>query len=476
MRKLISLLATLLLSLHLVSCTSNDSKDDGSTGDEAVAESTEGTDGDLENLDAPAGDSSVAASDNANEGFLDEQLPEDALGESTSTASNEAAPAPDTSSDLNLDDSTTSSTTAAADAPATTSDSTSTESTPPPPVEEPAASTSSADPMAALDTGTPSPAIEDSSSSSLTAMGSTEEKSAEPPAETKPKVTASLKKVEASPMTRSKVLLNAVYVARPGDTYKKISEMIYGNTSKQKELKKVNSSISKPRPGDKIYYNSPIRPTDDTKMLTFYEDAGMVPEVYVAQEGDNLKKVSKNLLGYDNAWKEVWAMNSVESKDTLAAGTELRYWKSAPAPVAPPPTEMPTAPSTEIAAQTPPPTEQTAMPDLPPPPPANELPPPTMAANEMPQTPPSEMAPPPPPPANELPPPPPPEAVNPPPPPPVAKKTPTMGLEEGMDQDMMMALGAAGIVAAGLALMIIIRKRRQNRDMATAFNDTQVGT
>lgn len=114
------------------------------------------------------------------------------------------------------------------------------------------------------------------------------------------------------------------------------------------------------------------------------------------------------------------------------------------------------------------------MPELPPPP--TEMAPPTMAQTELPPPPPMEMEPPPPPPAADLPPPPPAEAMNPPPPPPVAKKAiPTMTDGE-MDQDMMMSLAGAGIIAAGLAAIIIIRKRRQNRDMATAFNDTQVGT
>jgi LPXTG-motif cell wall-anchored protein len=45
-----------------------------------------------------------------------------------------------------------------------------------------------------------------------------------------------------------------------------------------------------------------------------------------------------------------------------------------------------------------------------------------------------------------------------------------------MDNDMVMSLAGAAIIAAGLAAVIVIRKRRQNREMASAFNDTQVGT
>jgi len=454
MSKLISLLASLLLVFSLVSCTSNDSKDDESTGDEAVAESTEGTDGDLENLDAPPADA-VASTEGGNEGFLDEQLPEDALGEST------APPATaDAGGELNL------------------------EETPPPAIEEPKTETASTDSLAptetpaeipadpsvaAIDTGTPPPIEEPPvTTNDTSAMASFAETTEDKPVE-EPKPKASLKKVKDAPFTQSKVLLNAVYVARPGDNYKKISQKIYGDSSKRKELAKVNPAISSPKPGDKIYYNSPVRPTDDTKMLTYYEDQGMMPEVYVAKEGDNIKNLGEQLLGHKNGWKELWVTNTVDSKGELAAGTELRYWKSAPeAPVMPP--------KTEVAANEMPPAmeAQPPMPDLPPPPAEMAPPPPTMAQTEMPPPPPTEMAPPPP--APDLPPPPPAEAMNPPPPPPIAKKSPGMAGEEAMNPDMMMTLAGVGILIAGFAAIVIIRKRRQTRDMATAFNDTQVGT
>jgi len=482
MRKLTTLLAGLILTVHLTSCTSKDSKDESSS-DEAVAESTEGTDGDLAKLDAPAeasSDSSVASSDGANEGFLDEQLPEDALGESTKQASNDAPP-PAKNNELELENTTPPP--AAAEEPKMDAVA---EATPPPEATEPTpppAAMESAPPAsdtASIDTGT-SPGMSDSSS--VGSVASNDSKMSEPAPEAKPK--ASLKKVETTPFHRNGTLLNAVYVVRPKDNFNKIAKMIYGDSKKSKELKAANPGVT-PHVGDKVYYNSPVRPTDDTKIMSFYEDSGMAPEVYVAQEGDNIKKVSKKLLGYDNAWKEIWATNNVESKDALPAGTELRYFKAAPAPAVPPVVAHTDAvPHQDMAmnqAAPPPPPEpaQQAMPDLPPPPPPAEMAPPPpqpVAHNEAPP-PPAEMAPPPPPAQADLPPPPPAEAVNPPPPPPVPKKTPgkDVAANEGMDNDMVMTLAGAGIILAGLAAVILIRRRRQNRDMATAFNDTQVGT
>lgn len=281
--------------------------------------------------------------------------------------------------------------------------------------------------------------------------------------EAKPVVAAAapLRKVEPVPFREGSMLLNAVYFARPGDSFKTIAAKIYGTPDKATELRKANPSITTLRPGRKVYYNSPIRPMDENKMLTYYEDVGMAPEVYITQAGDDLKKVSSNLLGYDRAWQEVWSINSVESQGRLTAGTELRYWKGDPAPVAAPPmaeTAPPPPPMPVVEAAPPPP----AMADLPPPPPE------PMAQME-----------PPPPPMPDIPPPPPmPDAdalaeIPPPPAPPqVAKKRSS----SGMDEDMIMTLGGAAAAAAGVALLIVLRRRRQKKEMESAFNDTQVGT
>jgi hypothetical protein len=250
-------------------------------------------------------------------------------------------------------------------------------------------------------------------------------------------------------------LLNAVYIARPGDSYKAISKMIYGSEDRWKDIKKANPSVSKPKPGNKIYYNSPIRPDDRTKVATYYEDLGMVPDVYVAKDGENIRQVSKNLLGYDNAWQEIWSTNSVESKGKMPAGTELRYWKAAPAvtdvaqnDVAPPGMETPAALG---MMDVPPP-----LPEMPPPPPPVEaLPPPPPMPTEM------------------VPPPPPPDVLNPPPPPPppVAKK---VKKNESANEDLIY-LGAAGGIALLAVGVLLYRKRKQQREMSQAFNDTQVG-
>lgn len=267
-----------------------------------------------------------------------------------------------------------------------------------------------------------------------------------------PKVSAPLRKAEIIPFRRSGILLNAVYLARPGDSYSKISEKIYGDGSKSKELRKINPWVKSPKPGDKIYYSSPQRPGDESRIANYYEDKNIQPSIYIAKDGDNLREVSKALLGYPQAWKEIWSTNSVDSKSELAAGTELKYW----------PTDA--APSMNLAENTPPPPMQE---QFPPPPMPEQLPPPMMAGTMEP-----------PPPAADLPPPPPPMemAPPPPPPPPVAKKLPPPPAPTGLlEGDTAMLAGGAVAAVAALGALIMIRRRRAAKEMQAAFGDTQVG-
>ncbi len=448
MKKLIALLACFSLATALSGCTSKDSKEESDTP--GIEASTDNVNGELEKVEG-AEASNVAAADSTNSGFLDEQLPADALGEQA-VAKDATPPAPTEPSGLDLGSPNDPPPVAAATAP---------DMTTPPPADTTMAPPADV-PVAGVDPGGTAPTPVD----------------APPVEEASKKAPASYQKAKTTPYTEGDQLLNAVYVARPKDSFKSVAKLIYGDAKKSSELKKANPGMSSLRVGDKVYYNSPQRPTDDQKMLSFYEDTGLMPEVYVAKEGDDLKKVSKNLMGFDNAWKELYALNPVDSKTGIPAGTELRYWKPAP--------KEPTFSnaSKEIASgkseMPPPPTDLAAsMNNIPPPP--SEMPPPPPPAAELPPPPAPDMAaqmPPPPQPVAELPPPPPPEPVAPPPPPPMAKKSAPKEPppQEGMDNDMVMALGGGGILLVGFVAIMALRKRKQAKEMAAAFNETQVGT
>lgn len=285
---------------------------------------------------------------------------------------------------------------------------------------------------------------------------------APPPMEEKPvapKVAAApYQKVKDAPFDEGGKLMNTVYLARKGDSWSKVATKIFNDKKEARQLKKWNPSLAgrELRVGDKVYYNSPQRPDDGAKLVTFYEDKGEVPQIYTSQEGDELKSVAKSLLGNKDSWKELWATNTFEPKGKLPAGVEIRYWKPAEEPLAEAPSPTPAteafaAPPAMAAAEPPAPEPVQA-----PPPPVEtpsqaELPPPPMAQADVP---------PPPPPA-------------PPPPPPVeAAPVPTENHElaqtentSGESDDMVpMIAGGIGLVLVVL-LVVIIKKRRASEAM-----------
>ncbi len=306
-------------------------------------------------------------------------------------------------------------------------------------------------------------------------------------------------KMKTETWTVGDKVVNTVYFARKGDTAKSITEKIYGDATRLKEIKKINAVLKnrEARVGDKIYYNSPTRPDDSTKVITYFEDKGIQPQIYQAKEGDKVKNVAKELLGSSDGWKELYGSNSFESKKTLDPGTEVKYWKDdagAAAPVASTDTGLPPAPQTEMAP--PPPVDTATMPPPPPPDMGTPPPPPDMAGTPPPP-PPDMGTPPPPPDMAGTPPPPPPDMGTPPPPPPDMASTPpppppdmngAAGMTKdpasehgdgstiaGMDQEtiMIVGIGAAALLLA--VIFIVKRKNKQRQEFEQAMNETQVG-
>jgi len=161
-----------------------------------------------------------------------------------------------------------------------------------------------------------------------------------------------VKKMQTVPYSKNGVLVNGVYFVRDGDTLDSIASKIYGNGSAV-DFKIVNSHL---RPGalkvgQKVYYNSPRRSQDRSRLLTYYEDTRMPVLTYSAAAGENIRKISENLLGSPRSWMEVWATNQqIESKWDLEAPYRIRYWQgnNAPAPTlarkqTPPPAPKPVA-------------------------------------------------------------------------------------------------------------------------------------
>ena len=149
-----------------------------------------------------------------------------------------------------------------------------------------------------------------------------------------------VKKIAQEAFRKNGYLVNAVYIARPGDTVESVSQKIFGSTQGAADILAINPNLHKGvKTGDKLYYNSPSRGNDASRLLFYYEEIGLQPETYISKEGDNIRKISQQLLGDEHSWKEVWATNfQVNSKWRIPAGLSLRYWTGVsgfvPAPAA----------------------------------------------------------------------------------------------------------------------------------------------
>ena len=155
-----------------------------------------------------------------------------------------------------------------------------------------------------------------------------------PTALTTPTRLVSVKKIKNTPYRRAGVLVNAVYLARSGDTIQSVSQKIYGK-DRTKILYSINPHF-RARPlktGDKVYYPSSSRPDDSSRLLVYYEDMGQSPRYYSLKQGQNIRVVARKLLGSTESWKELWAVNSdIQSKGAAEKDVDIRYWSGSDIP------------------------------------------------------------------------------------------------------------------------------------------------
>ena len=289
----------------------------------------------------------------------------------------------------------------------------------------------------------------------------------------------SVKKIKSYPYNRAGMLVNAVYIARSGDDLYSISQKIYG-ADRVADLLAINPNLQRGVDvGDKIYYNSPNRPTDSGTLLFYYEDIGVGPQQYTVGRGENIRNIAQQFFGERESWKELWATNfEVESKWGLNEGTVLRYWDGSVSAPPPPPVV-----SNEVVEEQHPVQEVVQENNFDPPPPQEEIVPDIAGATGNEFLPGPEAVP--------LPPdsgggfanndefqqsPPPPSLEQPPPPPPLAMAD--QGQDGGAgglleDEDSLLFL-IAGIVVIMFMLMIVVRRKAKRRKMRMNIGDTQI--
>ncbi len=138
----------------------------------------------------------------------------------------------------------------------------------------------------------------------------------------------SYKKIKNETYKAGAFLVNAVYIARPEENLTSISNKIFGS-DETGQLQTLNPHLKlrQVKVGDKIYYQSPRRPSDSSQILFYFEEQGAQAHYHQIQAGQNIREVAKELLGHESSWKEIWATNpNLQSKWTVGQAIEIKYW------------------------------------------------------------------------------------------------------------------------------------------------------
>ena len=287
-----------------------------------------------------------------------------------------------------------------------------------------------------------------------------------------------VKKIKSMPFSMAGKNLNTVYIVRPGDSPESVAQKIFGVADTASIYASNPHLRSSFKTGDKLYYQSPNRPTDTNRMLTFYEDNNIPSQSRVLRSGENVRSIAMDLLGDPSSWKEIWATNmNLQSKGIVDQDTEIVFWPEGSAPTSSPSLAMnqdymppePVMPM-EPAIAPPPPPAPPVMPEAPD----------AMGAVG------SVTTAPPPPPA--------PPVVAAPPPPPPAPPAPSMDMPDadGTDMaerptrkspkakqvkkgndDMMLTIGIALLAVAGL-LFVVQKKNKAKRMQMDITEQTQI--
>lgn len=183
-------------------------------------------------------------------------------------------------------------------------------------------------------------------------------------------------KIPTAGFERGGTTLNRFYVARQGDSWSSVSELVYGSGGRSKELAKWNGGGL--TPGKVVYYNSPGQPTDSS-MQSFYQERGIAPQPYVVKKGDWLSTIAKELYGNYGSWRELAVVNGIQQPDKIEPGQQLSVY----------PSDLRGYSGGGSYAQAPPAQAQAAAEEEPPPPPPQAeappaIPPPAMDSPSIP--------------------------------------------------------------------------------------------
>ncbi len=130
--------------------------------------------------------------------------------------------------------------------------------------------------------------------------------------------------VHSMPIKSGSHWLNAYYfVTSDSETWQSLATRFYDSAQHAEFLKNWNQGQAL-KAGSIVYYNSPFRPQDREKMLSFSEDFGQPMDQYSVRAGDSLSKIAGVIWGNIHAWPAIAAANpQITHPDVIEIGETL---------------------------------------------------------------------------------------------------------------------------------------------------------
>lgn len=130
-----------------------------------------------------------------------------------------------------------------------------------------------------------------------------------------------MKQYEAQVFIKSGIIVNAVYIVKPGDTLsgiKKTVKRLGGNTA---DLEKLDPAISRGlAPGQFVYFHSNLpRAEGLAAQILNPHELERCPYQLVTLKKSDFKATLDEHMGYSNAWIEVLALNRFQVSDFSAS-------------------------------------------------------------------------------------------------------------------------------------------------------------
>ncbi len=129
-------------------------------------------------------------------------------------------------------------------------------------------------------------------------------------------------KIPVEAVKSDTTLFNRYYFVRKSDTPHSVSQLLFGNSHRAKQIFQNAGGASGWKVGAVIYYQSTNEPSDQ-KMRSFYTERSVKSQTYQVKKGEQLSGIAAEMYGSEDSWTEIAAANRLQDPTNLEVGQTL---------------------------------------------------------------------------------------------------------------------------------------------------------